>query len=132
MKDSRSPSKVPIMRDGRSPYKENRTQSKRKEELRTEKRPESPREKADIDRDVSPGIRYSPLKNCRVSPDNRSIETPEAKVISPKIDLSRSKGRPRTPSEPPCGEISGRTPSPGRRLSPMRSERAKTPPPRRQ
>ena len=125
MKDSRSPSKVPIMRDCRSPYRDSRP-SRRKEEPRSDKRALSPREKAD--RDVSPGIRYSPLKNCRVSPSERdspgrSYDTPDTKGPSPKID-QRVKRRPRTPSQSPS-DVKG-TPSPGRVLEPLRSESARS------
>merc|ERR1740129_1801254 len=120
MKDSRSPSKVPIMRDCRSPYRENRA-SRRKEESRSDKRAPSPREK--VDRDVSPGISYSPLKNCRVSPTERDSPALDTKGSSPKVD-KRAKRRPRTPSQSPSDVR--RTPSPGRVLDPIRSESARS------
>ena len=107
MKDSRSPSKVPIMRDGRSPYKE-----RRKDGEKNDARYSSPRSRGEASRDVSPGILYSPIRGSsplgHASPGRR-LDSPDPRPFSPHRESSfgrrkMSSPQQRRPRTPPSSE----------------------------
>merc|ERR1719232_1143365 len=126
MKDSRSPSKVPIMRDGRSPLKDKKRSSvkdddsfSRKHLKEKDQSPGHPRYSSPAgEGNTSPGIKYSPIRdgkesdrsfssldrdqdrsrNSQQSPGRR-LDSPETRIFSPKSESSGGeKRRPRTPS----------------------------------
>ena len=126
MKDSRSPSKVPIMRDGRSPYKE-----RRKDGEKNDARYSSPRSRGEASRDVSPGILYSPIRGSsplgHASPGRR-LDSPDPRPFSPHRESSfgrrkMSSPQQRRPRTPPSSEKGASINS----LSPQKNQSRVTP-----